>query len=104
MKLTKKKAIAITIELWAWLAETGDENKEDWPSWKKYGEMDCDCPLCEYSKQWSGNRLSCRYCPYKEQFYGCLKPENPFKRWCDAKTARTRKKYATLFLEQLRQL
>ena len=28
MKLTKKKAIEISIELWTWLAETGREKKE----------------------------------------------------------------------------
>ncbi len=41
MKLTQKKALMISIELWEWLKESGLQ-KEDWPGWEKYGEMDDD--------------------------------------------------------------
>ena len=71
MKLTRKKAISISIELWTWLAETGSEYKHEWPGWKKYGAMVLACPFCEYSRQRNklalydaGLNTYCPSCPY----------------------------------------
>lgn len=47
MKLTKKKALEIAIELWGWIVDNPGKNKNEWPEWEKYGEMRYDCPLCE---------------------------------------------------------
>ena len=106
MRLTKKKAIEISIELWTYLAETG-EQKFEWLEWERYGEMQCDCAFCEYDKRHSND---CEHCPYYEVFGSC--ESNPWEReaptifdnWNSAKTPKARKKYATLFLEQLRRL
>lgn len=106
MKLTKKKAIEITVELWTFLAETGDE-KGAWGGWETYGQMIYGCPLCEYSHHclnWGRGR--CGSCPYYKKFGCCYGDEEDtiYSLWEEAHTPRTRKKYAKLFLEQLKQL
>ena len=95
-KLTKKKAIQISKELWAWLAETGNE-KEDWPGWEEYGRMQDDCPLCEYVS----DKNHCSSCPLGVDVdcYG-----RGFWDWEMAETETDKKKYAKLFLEQLQEL
>lgn len=103
MKLTKKKAIEITIELWTFGVETG-KGKRDWDGWGKYGKMDNDCPLCEYILRIKSN---CEDCPYLQKFYHCIGSSGRlsiYEKWCNAKTPKTRKKYAKLFLGQLKQL
>lgn len=106
MKLTKKKAIEISIELWEWLAETGDGNKANWSGWKKYGGMVCDCALCEYSTQQGGIKgdTICDFCPlYTQLGNGCY--EFGYCEWeMIAETVEDRKEYARLFLAQLREL
>ena len=34
MRLSKRKALEICIELWSWLGSTGSAYKEEWPGWK----------------------------------------------------------------------
>ena len=112
MKLTRKKSIELCIELWTWLAETG-KRKSDWPGWKKYKSLTKGiedavwCWFCLYNnrkqrkEQWDAD---CRSCPYFKQYNFCSNREQPFADWFDAKTPRTRKKYAKLFLEQIKSL
>jgi len=107
MRLTKKKAIEISIELWTWLAETGKE-KWEWSGWKKYGHMLCNCALCEYDNR-ACERLGgewCSHCPYYKRFGDCQGEEEftAYANWAEAETEEERKKYAALFLEQLKQL
>ena len=104
MRLTKKKALEITTELWAWLAETG-KRKAAWSGWEKYGYMDSACPLCEYTCRLRRNLYEgkdCRICPLGLGYYGCY--ETSYSNWEEARTDKTRRKYANLFLEQLKQL
>ena len=81
--------------------------KKDWPEWEKYGNIQDECWFCEYASQRQGANKTdgsiCVYCPYyktigKKCFYSY------FDDWDDAKTPRTRKKYAGLFLKQIRSL
>ena len=102
MRLTKKKAIEISIELWAWLAETGKVYKSAWPGWEKYGEMGNDCALCEQDARES--QEDCGKCPYYAKFGYCPDPENPFGKWSDSQSVSKRKQYASQFLEQLKTL
>ena len=110
MRLTKKKAIEIAIELWTWLAETGSISKLLWPGWEKYGEMGLACPLCEYDarKAAKSELGACNYCPYCEVFGECMTDEfvdaTPYDMWVCATATPERKKYASQFLEQLKQL
>ena len=101
MILTRKKTIKLCIELWEWLAKTGQQRKEDWPGWEKYGEAKYDCWFCEYSTS-KGQSLSCVKCPLGGGSFQCN--ELYYNDWKAAETPRTRKKYAKLFLEQIKTL
>ena len=104
MKLTAKKAIELSIELWTWLGETGKE-KWEWPKWGckggEYPEVQSDCFLCEYDEQ---KQNDCVACPYCIKYGDCDDVGQPFIRWANAETKTTRKKYAKQFLEQLKTL
>lgn len=112
MRLTRKKAIELCIELWTWLAKTGKE-KEDWPGWEKYGFAENDCWFCEYviyrrvqNKEREGWRLPCeKYCLYYKEYGSCESDINEFsnyEKWDEAKTPEERKIHANAFLEQIR--
>ena len=107
MRLSKKKAIELCIELWTWCALTG-KPKEDWPRWKEFGYVINHCWFCKWDnrqrKRYNFREKSCHYCPiYKEFGFLCLHKNCFYERWENAKTPRTRKKYAKLFLEQIKQ-
>ena len=111
MRLTAKKAVELSIELWTWLAETGKE-KPSWKGWKYNGGQylaQADCFLCEYAGRRACKQAIDNYCAlclyYKTYGYFCIDNVNcstPFEKWCDVETKPTRKKYAKLFLEQLK--
>ena len=91
MKLTKKKAREIFIELWTQLAETGAMHIMDVPAGDKVKDMEGWCPYCElfYS---SGCENKCpldNACDYG----------GAYDKWHDARTKKTKKKYAKLILE-----
>ena len=101
VKLTEKKAIELSIKLWTWLAETGQE-KTEWSDWNKYGYMKSQCFLCEYADTCGHG---CSDCPYYKKFRFCVNSNTNYERWARGTTKRTKKKkYAKLFLEQLNQL
>lgn len=101
-ELTEAVAIRITLELWEWLAETG-RRKGGWPGWKKYGRMLCGCPLCEFYRRGGDGDCELGRCPLAQQReYGCH--QWGFSVWDIATTKTQSKKYAKLFLEQLRRL
>lgn len=100
MRLTRKKTIELCIELWEWCAKTG-KHKTDWPEWEKYEDADNSCWFCEYTNKWD---RGCKHCPLvKKLGFGCGAEECFYGKWEDARTPRTRKKYAKLFLEQIKQ-
>ncbi len=101
MRLTRKKAIEISISLWTWLAETG-RHKREWPQWKKYGRMWSDCALCQYKND---RQTSChRDCPYYEKFGFCEEGSKPYQLWAVAETDEEHKVHAAAFLKQLEEL
>ena len=112
MRLTRKKAIELCDELWTWLAKTG-KDKEDWPGWEKYGKMAFECPFCEYGSHQAEIRDSymslsdaCPYCPFEGKGF-CRCNSLYFSEWKMAKeneNITARKKYAKLFLEQIKTL
>lgn len=112
-RLTKKKALEITKELWEWLAETGEDYKGEWPGWKKYkaygnskrsGRFDSHCGLCEYARRKS-HVDTCSYCPlYGKWVAGdsesnCLESDSPFSLWEQAEDIRSRRKYAKIIAD-----
>lgn len=46
------KAICISEEIWEWLADNPEYDKDDFPNFEKYGidEMACHCSLCNYKR------------------------------------------------------
>ena len=116
MKLTRKKAIELCIALWEWLAKTG-KKKENWPEWEKYDEIKNNCWFCEhliYQQKRNGEYptkiLPCsKYCIYYKK-YGCCQTlddgedKTIYDKWDEAKTPEDRKKYAKLFLEQIKSI
>lgn len=109
MRLTRKKSIKLCISLWTWLALTG-KDKQDWPKWDEYMAIDYItnfCWFCHYTVLRNNGHIKCAICPYHKKYGHCNtnQPElTYYYKWCDAKTPRTRKKYAKLFLEQIRTL
>jgi len=115
--LTRKKAIELCIELWEWLAKTG-KRKEDWPDWEKYEKYfrtfifsaSNDCWFCEYDNQQVQQQHKCdigicKYCPFFQHIGHCnSNKKSNFSLWDRAKLPKTRKKYATLFLEQIKSI
>ena len=104
MRLTKKKSMEICIELWTYLEETGNR-KGDWPGWDKYGKMMDRCPLCEYDRRHNDeDSLPCN-CPLdRPPFEGCTELPSEFHNWDRAVSKEERKKYAGLFLKQLKEI
>lgn len=66
--MTEKEYISLFREIWEWLSENPEKEKNDWPRWKINGgdvEM-CisDCPLCEWVNITYGNLKDCKdKCP-----------------------------------------
>ena len=60
--LTERKALEICRDLWRWLAKNPHMLKDDWPGWISQGEMQSNCPCCEYVVQHSKTK-SCDDCP-----------------------------------------
>ena len=101
MKLTKKKAIELTLKMWRDLAETG-ETKGDWfREHDEYEGIFAGCFLCAYVIQ---KRKGCWVCSFHEKFGWCDDPNTPYNEWNNGRTPKTRKKYAALFVRQLEQL
>ena len=109
MRLSRKKAIKLCIELWTWLAKTG-KKKVEWPEWEKYkaynkpidSHTTYDCWFCEYGYQRNTMSDRCKSCPYNRKYGHCFNPESYYDLWEEAKTPLIRKKYAKLFLEQIK--
>lgn len=104
MKLTRKKSIELCIALWEWLAKTGAEWKVDWPEWAKYGYGSAwaSCWFCEYSNQKCKNNIgvNCSECPLGGEPFECN--NSYYGEWKKAETVEGRKKYAKLFLAQIK--
>ncbi|KKN64724.1 hypothetical protein LCGC14_0488560 [marine sediment metagenome] len=108
MKLTEKKAIELTLELWRWLAETG-KNKCDWPGWEINGGIHSKvqdyCFFCEYAVTHRKNG-ECWACPYQKKFGDCQgqDEDTPYDLWEQARTPKANKKYAQQLVGQLETL
>ena len=106
-KLTKREALRICSELWAWLAENPSRNKDEWPGWCDCGEMSNDCPCCEYTL--AADNGPCRKCPMRSlwTFDGdvyCLHKDSPFLAWFWARTNEERAQVAQTIANEARVL
>jgi len=58
--MTKLAALAMTRDMWAWLAENPQMKKEQWPGWQVHQKCWSDCALCEFVNP---TAKGCRECP-----------------------------------------
>ena len=98
MELTRKKAIALCIEAWTIHAETGCKKSE---LQEKHRGIYNRCWFCEYSNQKDDSL--CDSCPLPGDTYVRCN-DFYFNNWKEAETIEDRKKYAKLFLAQIRSL
>ena len=108
MRLTKKKALQITADLWEWLEKHPSKEKHQWPEWEGNGgnisDMDNDCACCEYIDI---HEIGCDKCPLiklwpfsKDLSSSCLFGKyGYFDKWDNAISPKTRKKYARIIKE-----
>ena len=100
IRLTKKKALQLTEELWKWMAKNPGEHKAAWPGFAedKYGSMLCYCPCCEYVERKTRNQTIGRDCekycpalklwPFEKRMIGtyidnmpCEHTKSPYTKW-----------------------
>jgi len=62
-KLTERRALQITRQIWKWVAKTG-KGKGQWLGWKRVGPMMHSRPCCEYSSNEGANH-NCGECPLR---------------------------------------
>ncbi len=111
MRLTRKKELAFCIRLWTWLASTGkrkDEyefTKEELKHTEPIGSVPMyHCWFCEYTHQHDGHDpRECPKCVYSKKYGFCEEDEN-YNKWGNAETPADRKKYAKLFLKEIKAL
>ena len=101
MKLTKKRALKLTIELWQWLYDNPDYEKCDWPGWWRNGgsyDAVCNCFACEYA--FNSLKGSCFKCPLLPLWPGgCIEETSLYCQWTKTKDRELRKKYAKSIID-----
>ena len=120
-RLTEKRALQITAELWEWLSN-GVMRKEAWPMWEKYFpsyNLRNNCPLCEYVSRDGITRkglrirylLNCTKCPLYGRWDGferCYEEGAPYEQWRNAEdgdiAGRLAARIAELCRERLKEL
>ena len=93
-ELTEKRALEICRDLWDHLADNPEMEKYEWPGWNEVGDMQSDCPCCEYA---DSNCTECPllyYWPEKGDALPCLRPTSPFSRWGGAELSYSRTMFA----------
>lgn len=101
--MTRDESIEATIEVWEDLAKTGKEKSP-----YLMMEYHNGCPLCQFTRTSYGKPSltigACvEKCPYARRFgYTCMEPVSPYRKWDGAHDKVDRKKYAKMFLKQLR--
>jgi hypothetical protein len=93
MKLTRKKALDMSIDLWMWLSENPMMEKDDYPKIKSIENFYARCPLCEFYDGDCFNNDNT--CPLWEN--ECA----DFFKWAGSIRKKTRKKYATVIYKKL---
>ena len=98
MKLTKKKVLELTMELWQWLYDNPGSGKCDWPGWQMNGGANkavCNCFACEYAFN-SLKNGGCFDCPLLPLWPGggCVEESSLYCQWTKTRDIELRKKYA----------
>lgn len=95
-KLTEKKALELSIEMWTWLHQNPLKDKMDYPKYKKQGisQYFNRCPCCQY--------YTCNDCPLDfEGPYQGKCAGGAFFKWHSAQSIKTSKKNSAIILKAL---
>ncbi len=101
MGLSKEETVENHRDLWDWLAQNPQAEKEDWPDWEEkfygydYEELDdySHCFLCMFAQE------DCGGCPVEWPGRNCgtnLIAKSPYIQWQDAHDDADRTKYAII--------
>jgi hypothetical protein len=101
MKLTKKKAKELSIEKWQLIY---DNNWHLWNFDEKLEGLGLDsgCPLCELYSGKNNIRKCNIQCPLEKINQNCFMDGSYFNKWAMTNNPRTRKKYAGLILQTIK--
>lgn len=94
MKLTKKRAKSISLEVWEYLRDHPEiKSKDDLPTkiFTKIRFFRGKCSLCEVLN------FACREC-----CLNCLKSNSYYGKWKLSKSNKTRAKYAGIIVEKIK--
>lgn len=111
MELTKLKALEICRDVWKWIEENPDKDKDDWGGWEKLGYKKDNsneyimnnCPCCEFASMgslWNCNRcllldLWKSYDKTGKLLNNCIcEYIGPYRDWLYARTSDDRKQAA----------
>lgn len=99
MKLTKKKAKKICLEVWEYLRDHPEiSSKVGLPIklYDKIKNMFIRCPLCKCLDGCGSDDDRCPISPC------CNNGKGIYDKWCESKQKRTRKKYASIIVEKVK--
>ena len=108
MRLTRKRAKELSIEKWEILynhPKLHDYNYESYLEenhpklWNVIKNHNSDCSLCELYYNTGVNEYCNLECPLMLDVRGCLSKNAYWRKWAWARTPKTRKKYAGLILQ-----
>ena len=86
--------------LWQWLGDHPKEEKHDWPEWDYNGgqvqRMPFLCFACDEATLEEEKGILCKWCPceWGPEKILCLNRKSPYFKWDNAKTPKTRKRWA----------
>ncbi len=79
--MTAYEAKELSLKLWGWLKDNPDKGKENSPYWEEVKDLDCRCPLCEYTF----NDDTCERCPLFQAGEYCNNDDSAYDIWSDIK-------------------
>ena len=114
MKRTRRQALALCEEMWRTLSKTGNSSKlsalgtlgETRGDWDEFVYTAAECFACEYHKEHLNQTCLNCICTKiwnvgnkKTWIADCAGSTSPYYRWNQARTTRTRKKYAKIIAD-----
>lgn len=80
-KLSLKESKKRCAELWGWIANNPEKEKNDWPKWKfnggKYNKVACSCFACNYTiSRAESYGIDCNYCFLLNLWFNDKIPKN----------------------------
>jgi hypothetical protein len=96
LKYTLAKCKEDMIELWGFLATTGEDSKDSHPNKAKFSKLISRCPCCEYDAQFP--EALCCHCPCWIGWDGCFSFKGEYRLWVNAPTKVLRQYWANKIL------